>query len=169
MLSFPGEFLQYHRRRVMGVWWPPRSSKPLSAFHEAEVGSIPTLSANFTEGNREFNAYWCILLVHFLVIRAGIRPLCLFAGDFCETSSFGPPRARSRKPQFMPLLETSNACKPRIDHRSTGAGGSLVIQEKTIAKNLRHSRMKIGWFHDHIPTLMLTDIGGVKAIFLKFF
>jgi hypothetical protein len=34
-------------RRVMGVWWPPRSSKPSSVRFRIEVGSIPTLSAFF--------------------------------------------------------------------------------------------------------------------------
>ena len=38
---------RYTTRRVEGAWWPPRSSKPLSVRDRAEVGSIPTLSANF--------------------------------------------------------------------------------------------------------------------------
>ena len=33
--------------RVMGAWWSPRSSKPLSTLPmQGEVGSIPTLSVN---------------------------------------------------------------------------------------------------------------------------
>ena len=34
-------------RRVKGGWCSSRSSKPLSVRERAEVGSIPTLSANF--------------------------------------------------------------------------------------------------------------------------
>lgn len=33
-------------RRVMGAWWPLRSSKPLSWRLRRGVGSIPSLSAN---------------------------------------------------------------------------------------------------------------------------